>query len=607
MPSCARCRRHFVNYVRIRRAVSAACASGANRTACLPVTSLDRWSPRVIPAMRGDTRDPGSAGRCAMRFAGRSRTCRRLGRRPIWISDLIAVLQTQAVSTDHVRCDPCSDSELVENFSALDRNRSESAMVGRRKRRSRLQRCTIPGLPDDDAARHVRGVLSAHAAVHGSTGAASPTYPALLAAAGSSATAERTTFQAITPRPLLDRLAAPRTPCWNIRWPRAGSNPQATPLMTDELEPELVDIRTQPTVTIWRRLTARLVGLDPPVEIGAYLDNPENERDPAVTDLGGDTSGTSEPAPPWTPTCSISCCAKPWTLPLTDWTPGLRRSPRAAGSADRRAHPNEVVIGGYSWVEDLKPGIGSSIGRLPAGTVARPRGDCGDPGERLPITSSELALVVCDRSLVEARAARHDSCSKASRRGGIAGGAARLSHRTAAARVRARRRSSNRSGTLAPLDADGGARNVCHGVTLLELWRNRDADPRFRQVVPADATAAQAIDRVFAEIDDVVDALSDILLTESVFQVGRGRRSNIVTSFDGIVRGESFGEAEVLKTPRSGPAFLYRIVAFMPDSASGSPWTIGRERARALAEPRLNAWLGNDLRRSSTHQMASEG
>ena len=48
----------------------------------------------------------------------------------------------------------------------------------------------------------------------------------------------------------------------------------------------------------------------------------------------------------------------------------------------------------------------------------------------------------------------------------------------------------------------------------------------------------------------------------------------------------------MLKTPRHGTAFLQRLVVVLPDTPVDSPWTVGHERARAMAEPRLNAWLG---------------
>jgi hypothetical protein len=573
-------RRHFINYVRSGGPL-APVRFGRQPYGCLPVTSLDWWSP-------GEVGDPGIRAipvLQALRGAFRRAVANvpRLEGTDL-DQDLIAVLQTQAVSRNHV-VRPVLGPEFVENFSALagiDLNRqwwdAQAALAA--------PTITIPGLPE--ITPQSTAVSSALTRPFTGVLAQKSDYPALLAAAGNQQL-RTDNFPGNQPRPLLDRLLRHGLLLeYSLAARRLG--PQATPLMTDELEPELVDSRTQPTVSIWRRLTARLVGLDPPIEIGAYLDNPENERDPAVTDLAGTRRALR----------ALSRLGADVLEQLLRETLDLASHRLDAWITSvatrrlevlRRSHPNEVVVGGYSWVEDLKPGSA----RVSDGYLQGPSPDHAATAAILASgylshrasSGSSFAIDLSSKRVQRAR-----QLLEGVRRGGTP--AALLGYR-----IERRLHEFELDvfiqpfRTLAPLDADGGARNVCHGVTLLELWRNRDADPRFRQVVPADATAAQAIDRVFAEIDDVVDALSDILLTESVFQVGRGRRSNIVTSFDGIVRGESFGEAEVLKTPRSGPAFLYRIVAFMPDSASGSPWTIGRERARALAEPRLNAWLGN--------------
>jgi hypothetical protein len=571
-------RRHFINYVRSGGPL-APIRFGRQPYGCLPVTSLDWWSP-------GEVGDPGIRAipvLQALRGAFRRAVANvpRLEGTDL-DQDLIAVLQMQAVSRKHV-VRPVLGPEFVENFAALagiDLNRqwwdTQAALAA--------PQITIPGLPE--VTPQSTSVSSALTRPFTGVLAQKSDYPALLAAAGNQQL-RTDNFPGNQPRPLLDRLLRHGLLLeYSLAARRLG--PQATPLMTDELEPELVDIRTQPTVSIWRRLTARLVGLDPPIEIGAYLDNPENERDPAVTDLAGTRQALRALSRLDADVLEVLLRE---TLDLAShrldaWITSLatRRL-----EALRRARPNEVVVGGYGWVEDLKPGSargsdGYLQGPSPDHAATAAILASGYLSHRAS-SGSSFAIDLSSKRVQRAR-----QLLEGVRRGGTP--AALLGYR-----IERRLHEFELDAfiqpfrTLAPLDADGGSRNVCHGVTLLALWRNRDADPRFRQVVPADD--AQAIDRVFAEIDDVVDALSDILLTESVFQVGRGRRSNIVTSFDGIVRGESFGEAEVLKTPRSGPAFLYRIVAFMPDSASGSPWTIGRERARAVAEPRLNAWLGN--------------
>ena len=253
-----------------------------------------------------------------------------------------------------------------------------------------------------------------------------------------------------------------------------------------------------------------------------------------------------------------------------------------------------MAIGGFGWLEDLKP----ASARVSDGYLQGPSPDHAATAAMLASgflshrgsSQSSFAIDLSSKRVQQAR-----QLLEGVRRGGSPAALLgyrieRLLHESELdAFVQPFR-------TLAPLDADGGTRNVCHGATLLDLWRNRDADPRFRQAVSSATGDAQAIDRVFTQIDDEVDALSDVLLTESVFQVGRGRRSNLVTSFDGIVRGESFAEAEVLKTPRHGATFLQRLVV-CPARRAGQFAMDGGARARAgdgrTAAERL---AGDDVR-----------
>ncbi len=575
-------RRHFVNYVRSGGPLPPI-RLGRQPYGCLPVTSLDRWTPAAA----------GEPGGRAIRIL---QVLREAFRRAVanvprlegadLDQDLIAVLRMQPISTAfNVR--PVLGPEYVENFSALIGIDLTPAWWAAQ---TQLARPTInvPGLPPVTR----QGASLCSALVRPFTGplARASTYPALLAAAGNQQL-RTDAFPGDAPRTLLERLLRHGLLLeYSLAARRLG--PQATPLMTDELEPELVDVRTQPSVTLWRRLTARLAGLDPPVEIGAYLDNPDNERDPAVTDLAAARQALRG-------LTGLDAATLESLLRETLDLASHRIDAWITSLATRRletiraASPNAVMVGGFGWLEDLTPGSarpsdGYLQGPSPDHAAAAAMLASGFLSHRAGAASS-FNIDLSSRRVQRAR-----RLLEGVRRGGSP--AALLGYRIERLLHEAELDAFIQPfRTLAPLDVDGGTRNVCHGAALLDLWRTRASDPRFRQLVPPSATAAQAIDQVFAQVDDEVDALSDVLLAESVYQVGRGRRTNLVTSFDGIVRGESFAEAEVLTTPRHGAAFVQRLVAMMPGAPAGSPWTPGGDRARALAEPRLNAWLGSVL------------
>ena len=420
-------RRHFVNYVRSGGPL-APMRFGRQPYGVLPVTSLDRWSasasgeapPRAVRALQ------------LLRDAFR----RALANVPRLEGDdldrdLIAVLQTQPVSTAFsVR--PVLGSELVENFSAL-MGTDLNAQWWTAQADLARPTLSVPGLP----AVTPQGTSLCSALVRPFSGLlAQPSpYPALIAAAG--AQQLRTdNFPGVTPRPLFDRLARHGL---LLEYSLAARrlNPQATPLMTDELEPELVDIRTQPTVTLWRRLTARLVGFDPPVEIGAYLDKPESERDPAVTDLAAIRQALRNLA-------TVDAATLDRLLRETLDLASHRLDAWITSFATRRlealhaAAPNAVAIGGFGWLEDLKP----ASARASDGYLQGPSPDHAATAAMLASGflshRGRVAIVVCGRSVVEARAAGAATARRRPARR-IAGGAARLSHRTAAARGRARR------------------------------------------------------------------------------------------------------------------------------------------------------------------------
>lgn len=576
-------RRHFINHVRSGGPL-AALRLGRQPYGVLPVTSLDRWMPDAI----GDA--PARAVRAlqALRDAFRRALVNvpRLEGTDL-DQDLVAVLQMQPVSTA-LRARPVLGSAFVENHAALV-GVDLDAQWWKAQADLAAPTVAIQGLPA--VTPQSTAIASARPRRVDGPLAQTSTYTAALAGA----TAQQLRTDALpgtTPRPLFDRLARHGL---LLEYSQAARrlSPQATPLMPDVPEPELIDIDPQPTITLWRRLTARLTGFNPAIEIGAYLDKPDSERDPAVTDLGslrqalrnlsGIDGATLERL--LLETLDLG------SHRLDAWITSL-----ATGRLDalRQSAGAQAVIGAFGWVEDLKP----STARVSDGYLQGPSPDHAAAAALLAsgfLSHRADAAIAFAIDLSSKRVQPARQLLDGVRRGGnpaalLGYRLERLLHESALdAFVQPLR-------ALAPLvtdSADAASRNVCHGATLLNLWRQRDTNPRFRQVVPASAPAAQGVDRVFARVDDEVDALSDLLLSDSVFQVGRGKRSNLVTSFDAIVRGESFGEAEILKTPRSGAAFLHRIVLPLADAPVASPWSAGRTRARATAEPRLNAWLGS--------------
>ena len=69
-------------------------------------------------------------------------------------------------------------------------------------------------------------------------------------------------------------------------------------------------------------------------------------------------------------------------------------------------------------------------------------------------------------------------------------------------------------------------------------------------------------------LEDAVDAVSDALMAESVYQVVRGNPLRAASTVESIAGGETPPpELEVVRTPRTGIALTHRLVALF----SGEP------------------------------------
>src|SRR6185369_13357127 len=90
---------------------------------------------------------------------------------------------------------------------------------------------------------------------------------------------------------------------------------------------------------------------------------------------------------------------------------------------------------------------------------------------------------------------------------------------------------------------------------------------------------------------DSVDAVSDALVAESVYQVVRGNPLRAASTVDSIAGGETPPpELEVVRTPRTGIALTHRLITLFSGEPVLSPgWPSPENSVRADADPHLNA------------------
>jgi len=150
------------------------------------------------------------------------------------------------------------------------------------------------------------------------------------------------------------------------------------------------------------------------------------------------------------------------------------------------------------------------------------------------------------------------------------------------------------------------ANNVVDGLRLHSLWQQTQADPlqkaqkeqeffsKLPQVTPANRQEARV---ELMALNDAIDAVSDALMAESIYQAVRGNPLRAAATVESIAGGETPPpELEVVRTPRTGIALTHRIVAlFSGDPHLPAEWVRPRFPFRADSEPHLNAWIAKLL------------
>ncbi len=144
------------------------------------------------------------------------------------------------------------------------------------------------------------------------------------------------------------------------------------------------------------------------------------------------------------------------------------------------------------------------------------------------------------------------------------------------------------------------ARNVVDGLQLRTAWRSGTI-PWGTLGVPASGVLRTTLETVLGELDDTVDAVADLLLAESVFQLVRGSTAGTAATLDSLAQGVRPPDPGIAHPLRGGTDLTHRVAVVIGGAPialpSGWPTTL---TPRAAAEPRLDAWVGVLLGNPST-------
>lgn len=137
------------------------------------------------------------------------------------------------------------------------------------------------------------------------------------------------------------------------------------------------------------------------------------------------------------------------------------------------------------------------------------------------------------------------------------------------------------------------ARDVVNGLALLERWREGKPLTSLPELQAQKPTAAEtaALNEVVARMADVLDAASDVLVAESVYQMVLGNYERAGAAVAALDRQERPPDPRFVRTPRSGKGYTQRVMVLLNESTAPGAWKALVD-ARSVAEPRLNAWVG---------------
>lgn len=140
------------------------------------------------------------------------------------------------------------------------------------------------------------------------------------------------------------------------------------------------------------------------------------------------------------------------------------------------------------------------------------------------------------------------------------------------------------------------ARNVLDGLKLVNRIKDSD-NPHypfgFADLPAASVGEAQAIDAEAVHLLDTHDAVADLMLSESVYQVIQGNFDRAAANADVVSKGGYPPETAVIRTPRTGKTLTQRLAVHFDAKAdpNASPWPGVAMTPRATSEAPVNDWL----------------
>jgi hypothetical protein len=330
---------------------------------------------------------------------------------------------------------------------------------------------------------------------------------------------------------------------------------------------------------------------------------------------------------------------------LDAWITGVATA-RLAGSRawlqDRPSPAGSLLLGGYGWVEDLRPAAPQPLdpteqaavtqqlgpawqagGFDPATPVYQPPPDNGGfiyaPSPQQAMTAAVLRngylthrqttngqLLAIDLS---ARRMRHAKWLLEEANNGRPA-AALLGYRFEQALhasgldryqqpFRRRYPLADRHGSSGQPDQPAATSLVTDGQALWSAWKAGQLPQggSWGDGLPGPGADQDAISALLRQLDDLVDALNDLSVTEAVHQLIAGNPARAGAFLDALSKGHRAPDPQVLATRQERLTYHQRVLLILADDGAvvGNGWQQAPTHPRASAEPLLTAWLSRRL------------
>jgi hypothetical protein len=145
-----------------------------------------------------------------------------------------------------------------------------------------------------------------------------------------------------------------------------------------------------------------------------------------------------------------------------------------------------------------------------------------------------------------------------------------------------------------PADEPTEARNVVDGLALVKRASTAgNTTYPYGKDLPGGLSAAEraAIEKAVADLKDVFDAMSDLILAEGMHQAAQGNPDRVAAHLEVQADFNPPPNPAVVQTPNRGFALTCRVGLELDPAAAAAT----NDPPRAKAQPALNAWLGDAM------------